>query len=134
MNGYSLPEAAERAGISVDELSRQVELGILSPDDDGQFTLGAVRKAAMAQSLAAGGVPLEGLAAELKSGRLSLDFLDDPVFETFAALSTVTFEELSAQTGVPVELLMVIREAIGLGAAASFRPRSRERADGRRHA
>ena len=67
----------------------------------------------MAQSLAAGGVPLEGLAAELKSGRLSLDFLDDPVFETFAALSTVTFEELSAQTGVPVELLMVIREAIG---------------------
>ena len=92
MNGYSLPEAAERAGISVDELSRQVELAIRFPDDDGRFTLGAVRKAAMAQSLAAGGVPLEGLAAELKSGRLSLDFLDDPVFETFAALSTVTFE------------------------------------------
>jgi class 3 adenylate cyclase len=88
-------------------------LGILSPGEDGRFTAGAVRKAGMAHSLEAGGVPLEGLAAELKTGRLSIDFLDNPVYETFASLAGLTFEELSTQTGVPVELLMVIREAIG---------------------
>ena len=113
MEQYEAAQAAERAGISVEELSRQVALGILSPGEDGRFTAGAVRKAAMAHSLEAGGVPLEGLAAEMKTGRLSLDFLDNPAYETFAALSGLTFEQLSTQTGVPVELLMVIREAIG---------------------
>jgi adenylate cyclase len=39
--------------------------------------------------------------------------LDNPVYATFAALSDVTFEQLSNQTGVPVDLLMTIREAIG---------------------
>lgn len=113
MEQYEAAEAAERAGISVEELSRQVALGILSPGEDGRFTSGAVRKAGMAHSLEAGGVPLEGLAAEMKTGRLSLDFLDNPAYETFSALSGLTFEQLSTQTGAPVELLMVIREAIG---------------------
>jgi adenylate cyclase len=99
--------------VSIEELSRQVVLGILSPGQDGRFTAGAVRKAAMAHALEAGGVPLEGLAAEMKTGRLSLDFLDNPAYETFAALSGLTFEQLSIQTGVPVELLMLIREAFG---------------------
>ncbi|MFL5721971.1 MAG: adenylate/guanylate cyclase domain-containing protein [Chloroflexota bacterium] len=113
MASYAKEEAAERAGVSVEELSRQVALGILSPGADGRFTAGAVRKAGMAHALEAGGVPLEGLAAEIKSGRLSLDFLDNPAYETFALLSELTFEQLSTQTGVPVELLMTIREAVG---------------------
>jgi adenylate cyclase len=111
--GYTRAEAAERAGVSIEELSRQVALGIVSPGEDGRFTAGAVRKAGMAHALDAGGVPLEGLAAEMKTGRLSLDFLDNPAYETFAALSGLTFEQLSTQTGVPVELLMMIREAFG---------------------
>ena len=41
---------------------------------------------------------------KMKTGRLSLDFLDNPAYETFAALSGLTFEQLSTQTGVPVEL------------------------------
>lgn len=83
MEQYEAAEAAKRAGISVDELSRQVALGILSPAKDGRFTGGAVRKAAMAHALEAGGVPLEGLAAEMKSGTLSLDFLDNPALPLF---------------------------------------------------
>jgi adenylate cyclase len=113
VEGYSRAEAAERAGVSVDELSRQVALGIVSPGEDGRFTAGAVRKAGLAHALDAGGVPLAGLAAEMRTGRLSLDFLDSPAYETFAALSGLTFEQLSTQTGVPVDLLMTIREAIG---------------------
>lgn len=39
--------------------------------------------------------------------------MDSPMYERFAALSSLTFQQLSDKTGVPVELLMVIREAIG---------------------
>ena len=65
------------------------------------------------RDLSAAGLPLEALAAELKTGRLSLDFLDNPGFDHFSALTDQTFEELSASTGIPPHLLLVIREAIG---------------------
>ncbi len=39
--------------------------------------------------------------------------MDAPSYEKFSALSTETFEDVSKRTGVPVELLMVVREAAG---------------------
>jgi adenylate cyclase len=39
--------------------------------------------------------------------------MDNPVFDMFAALTDHTFEELSATTGIPLDLLLVIREATG---------------------
>ena len=65
------------------------------------------------KSLAASGIPLEGLGAVIRGGKVSLDFLDAPAFERFSALSGVTFAQLAERTGVPVELLMRIREATG---------------------
>jgi adenylate cyclase len=67
----------------------------------------------MVRSLVAAGVPLDGLGAAMRSGMLSLDFLDAPAFERFSALSEITFAQLGERTGVPVELLMQIREAAG---------------------
>jgi adenylate cyclase len=122
---YSRAEVAERAGITLDEVTRLTELGIIAHAKDGRFGAGAVRKAGLAQSLEQGGIPLDALADEIRSGRLSLDFLDNPAYETYAALSDVTFQELSDRSGVPVELLMVIREAIG-SAAPSPSERVRE--------
>ncbi len=49
----------------------------------------------------------------MQDGIFSLDFLDTPSYEKFSALSTETFEDASRRTGVPVELLMVVREAAG---------------------
>ena len=37
-----------------------------------------------------------------------------PVFERFSALSDVTFARFAERTGVPIELLMLIREATGI--------------------
>ncbi len=113
MADYSRPEAAERAGIGLDQLDRQIELGILRPDAGGRLSAGDLRRAALVQSFEAAGIPLEGLAALIQRGLVSLAFMDDPTSERFATLSEVTFQDLSARTGVPVELLMVIREAIG---------------------
>ncbi len=113
METYGIAEAAERAGLSVEELGRLVELGILKPDAKGRFTTGDVRRAGLVNSLAAAGIPLDGLGAAMQSGRVSLDFLDVPAYERFSALSDLTFAQLADRTGVPVDLLMLIREATG---------------------
>lgn len=113
MRRHEAADAAERAGISPEELGRLVELGIVEADADGQFSGGAVRRIGMVRSLVAAGVPLDGLGAAMRSGMLSLDFLDAPAFERFSALSDVTFAQFGEGTGVPVELLMQIREAAG---------------------
>jgi adenylate cyclase len=58
-------------------------------------------------------VPLEGLAAAVRDGVLSFSFLDVAAYDQFAGLSTTTFQQLSAQSGIPLELLLVVREAVG---------------------
>ena len=113
MEQYEIAEAAERAGISVDELRRLVDLGILKPDAENQLTSGDVRRVAMVGSLTAAGIPLDGLGAAIRSGQVSLDFLDEPAYERFSALSGMTFAEFGERTGIPVPLLMLIREAAG---------------------
>ncbi len=113
MERYEIAEAAERAGVSVEELSRLVELGILKPDAENRFTPRHLRRAGLVQSLAAAGIPLDGLGAAMQSGQVSLNFLDEPAYERFSALSGVTFAQLAERTGVPVQLLMLIREATG---------------------
>ena len=110
---YEIADAAVRAGVSVEELRRLVEAGILRPDDENRLTAGDVRRVGMVSSLTAAGIPLDGLGAAIRSGQVSLDFLDEPAYERFSALSGVTFAELAERTGVPVQMLMLIREAAG---------------------
>ena len=113
METYTRIDAAERAGISSDELGRLVEVGIVNPGPDGRFTSGAIRRVGMVRSIVAAGVSLDGLGAAIASGSFSLDFLDEPAYERFSALSGVTFAQLAERTRVPVGLLMLIREAAG---------------------
>jgi adenylate cyclase len=110
---YDLAEAAQRIGVGEDELSRLVELGILTPVDGNRFTPSHLRRAGLVQSLVASGIPLDGLGAAIRTGQASLDFLDAPAYERFSALSGATFAQLAERTGVPIELLLFIREAAG---------------------
>jgi adenylate cyclase len=113
VDAYDLPEAAERSGVTADELARLVELGIITPDVGDRFSAGHLRRVGLVKSLVASGIPLDGLAAAIRSGAVSLDFLDAQAFERFSALSSATFAEMAERTGLPVELLMFIREASG---------------------
>ena len=113
MSDYSRAETAARAGIGLDELTSLVDLGILHPGPDDRFTSGDVRKAAMALSLQTAGISLEGLAAAIQRGAVSLDFMDTSVYDRFSPLGDVTFRQLSDRTGVPLNLLLIIREAGG---------------------
>ena len=119
VESYELTETAERAGLSLEDLARLVDLGIVSPDAGGRFTPGDVRRAGLINSFTTAGIPLDSLGAEIRAGRISLGFLDEPAYERFSALSRFTFAQLSEQTGVPVDLLLLIREASGSSPASA---------------
>lgn len=111
-------ETARKAGVDLDYVDRLVELGLVDPGPHDTFSSGDVRRARWIQGLERAGVPLEGMAAAVREGALSFGFLDSAVFERFAGHSDTTFRELSERTGVPLEMLMVIREASGFGEPA----------------
>jgi adenylate cyclase len=113
VSGYTRQEVAQRAGVDPDYVDQLVELGILTPATGDAFSPGDVLRARWLQSFEAAGVPLEGMAAAIRDGALSFSYLDAAAFTQFAGLSATTFQQLSAQTGIPLELLMVLREAVG---------------------
>ena len=90
-----------------------VELGVIRPNAAGRFTSGDVRRLGLIEALRASGIPDDVIAGEVTRGSLALDFFDNPNFEIFTALTDTTFTSLAAERGLPVELLLVIREAIG---------------------
>jgi adenylate cyclase len=111
---HSRENAAERAGVEPSYLVRLVDLGILAPEEPDRFSPGDVRRVLMAKSLENAGISLDDVAASIRRGALSLDFLDATAFERFAAQAAETFQQVSERTGTPLELLTVIREAIGM--------------------
>jgi adenylate cyclase len=125
VSGYSRREIVQRAGVDPDYFDRLVELGILTPAGD-VFSPGDALRARWVQSLEQAGVPLEGLAEAIRDGALSFSFMDVSAFDQFAGLSGTTFQQLSARTDIPLELLMVVREAFGF---AEPRPEDTVRED-----
>jgi adenylate cyclase len=122
---YSRGEAANRAGVDSGYIDRLIELGIIGPDAADRLTKGDVRRAQMAQTLETAGIALEALAVSIRDGSQSLDFMDAPTYERFATLGDETFEGLSERTALPLDLLMLIREAAG-GAMPNPHDRIRE--------
>ena len=114
MTWYTGEDVAERAGVEPSYVDRLVELGILAPEEADRFTPGDVRRVLMARSLEDAGIPLDGVATAIRHGALSLEFFDAASFERFAALAPETFQQVSDRTGIPLELLTVIREVIGM--------------------
>lgn len=79
----------------------------------------------MADTLENARIAPEGLAAGIRDGRLALDFMDAPTYDRFATFGNETFSELSKRVGLPLNLVMLIREATG-GAMPSPDDRVRE--------
>jgi len=75
--------------------------------------LADVRRARLLKSLEQAGMPLDGMGRAVASGHLSFAFLNLPQLDRFSGFSGKTFRELSAETGVPMELLQAVRESIG---------------------
>ena len=113
MERYEIGVTAERAGSSVEEIRQLVALGILQPDAEGRFTEGDVRRISVVQDLVASSIPLDLLAGALRTGDFSLDFVDHPSYNLFASYADETFEDVHTRTGIPMNMLLAVREATG---------------------
>jgi adenylate cyclase len=126
VTALSKRDVADRAGVDSDYIDLLVDLGIVEPGSGATFSPGDVRRARWVQSFERAGVPLEGIAAAVRDGALSLSYLDATAFDRFAGVSETTFGELSERTGVALDVLMVVREAHGF---AEPRPEDHVRED-----
>lgn len=126
VGGVSKQEVADRAGVDLDRVDELIALGILVPDGDGSMTAGDVRRARLVEGLVRAGLPVRSLAEATAGGDLSFAFFDLPVYDRFAQLSGTTFREIGERDGISVELLLLIREAIGF---ARPQPEDRMRED-----
>jgi adenylate cyclase len=118
VDGITQREVAERAGVDGDYVTRLVDVGVLAPAGDGTFTDGDARRARLCRGLEGAGLPIEALVEALDRGELSFAFLDLPVYDRFSALTPRTFKDVSEQEGIPLDVLLVVREAMGLAQAA----------------
>jgi adenylate cyclase len=113
VSGYTRQEVARRAGVGPDYVDRLVALGILTPAAGEAFSPGDPLRARWVQSLERAGVPLDGIAAAVRDGAFTLSYMDVTAFDRFTGLSDTTFDQLSSSTGIPLELLTVVREVVG---------------------
>jgi adenylate cyclase len=113
MSTHERRELARKAGVDVDYIDGLVEHGILVPGPDDAFSQGDVRRARWVRGFELAGVPLDGLAAAVRNGTLSFSYLDASAFDRFGDVTATTFQELSERTGIPMELLRAVREAVG---------------------
>ncbi len=109
----TLEQAADRAGVEPTYLQRLRDVGII-PGTSSVFSEGDVRRAITTRSLENAGISVDVFAEAMRSGALNLDFLDSEAYERFSGLCDETFQQVSDRTGIPVELLMLIRESIGM--------------------
>jgi adenylate cyclase len=114
VGGFTREELAQRAGVPVHYVDRLVELSIISPGQgNSPFSGGDVRRARFVHGLEQGGVPLEAVGSAVQSGELSFAFFDTSFWDRFGWLATKSFRELSAETGLSLDLLQALRESMG---------------------
>ncbi len=119
MNALSASGLADLAGVTEAEVQRLVDLGILvARDGAGPFQETDAQKVRLATACEQAGLPMAGIAAAIRAGRLSFGFLEAPPFRRWAVRSSRTYRQVSQETGVPLELLGGFLEAIGFARMA----------------
>jgi adenylate cyclase len=104
---------AEMAGLDVAAIDELVRAGALVPRHGDRFRASDVRRIGIIEALAGAGLPLEAIGTSISQGKVSLDFVEEPAYDRFAAVTGTTFRQLSDESGVPIETLRTIREAMG---------------------
>jgi adenylate cyclase len=119
MKRLSAAGLADLAGVTEAEVRRLVDLGILmARDGTGPFLETDVQKIRLATACEQAGLPMAGIAAAIRAGRLSFAFLEAAPYRRWAVRSARTYRQVSQDTGVPLELLGSFLEAIGFARMA----------------
>jgi adenylate cyclase len=123
MKELSASGLADLAGVTEPEVARLVELGLLVPRDGaGPFRETDVQKVRLATACERAGLPMEGIASVIRSGRLSFAFLEAAPYRRWAVRSARTYRQVSQETGVPLELLGDALESMGFAPMAPDEP------------
>jgi adenylate cyclase len=123
MNGLSASGLADLAGTTAAEVERLVELGILVARDGADpFLATDVQKIRLATACEQAGLPMDGIAAAIRAGRLSFAFLEGAPFRRWAVRSARTYRQVSQEAGVPLELLGAVLESMGFARVGPDEP------------
>jgi adenylate cyclase len=123
MNALSAAGLADLAGVTEAEVGRLVDLGILvARDGPGPFLETDAQKVRLATACEQAGLPMAGIAAAIRDGRLSFGFLEAAPYRRWAVRSARTYRQVSQQTGVPLELLGSALESMGYARMAPDEP------------
>jgi adenylate cyclase len=123
----SASELADLAGVTGAEVERAVGLGlVVARDGDGPFRESDVQKVRLAVACERAGLPMDAIAAAVRAGRLSFAFLEASPYRRWALRSPRTYRQVSQETGVPLDTLGSVLEAMGF---ARMEPDERIRED-----
>jgi hypothetical protein len=110
----SASKLAGLAGVTEAEVDRLVGLGILvARDGAGPFLAADAQKVRLATACEQAGLPMEGIAAAIRAGRLSFAFLEAAPFRRWAVRSARTYRQVSQETGIPLDTLSSALESMG---------------------
>jgi adenylate cyclase len=123
MKGLSAARLADLAGVTAAEVERLVELGVLVARDGGEpFRETDVPKVRLAVACERAGLPMAGIAAAIGAGRLSFAFLEAAPFRRWAVRSGPTYRQVSQDTGIGLETLGAVLEAMGFARVGPDEP------------
>ncbi len=111
---YSAAEVAGEAACPEERVRWLTGLGLITPDKDGRFTLGAVLAVKMASALLESGVPTESIERAATEGLLRFQRTDEYLPYEPGPRSGRTFAEFQASAGPRADLLPAIYEVLGL--------------------
>src|SRR5918995_1606483 len=105
---------AELAGVTEAEIGRMVDLGVLvAREGPAPFLTIDLRRVRLALACERAGLPMDGIAAAIRAGRLSFAFLEASPYHRWAVPSDRTYRQVSEETGVPLDVLRETLESMG---------------------
>jgi len=126
MNELSASELADLAGVTEAEVERMVDLGVLvARQGAAPFLASDVQKLRLATACEQAGLPMDGIAAAIRAGRLSFAFLEAQQYQRYqryVARSSPTYRQMSQETGIRLELLRRTLESAGFAWSAPDDP------------
>jgi adenylate cyclase len=130
MKGLSAAELADLAGTTAAEVQQLVGLGILvARDGANPFLATDAQKIRLAKACEQAGLPMEGIAAAIRAGRLSFAFLEAAPFRRWAVRSGRTYRQVSQDTGIPLETLGAVLEQMGFARVGPDEPMREDELD-----
>ncbi|MEI5585424.1 MULTISPECIES: adenylate/guanylate cyclase domain-containing protein [unclassified Agromyces] len=101
---YTREELVERSGADSGFVDRVLGSGAIAPDPDGAFGPGDVQRVRLLEACDRAGLSAEAIGGAVRSGRLSLAFLDAPQYR-WSELRGETYGELATRLGMPFEVI-----------------------------